>query len=132
MTLTPLLQAPPIIQIHAIAALALIPLTVALFTLRRGSPMHKRLGWAWVTGMAAVAISSFWINGIKLIGPFSPIHLLSVLSLCSLAYAIWQIRRRNARRHRLAMLSLVWGALIGAGAFTLLPGRIMHAVVLGG
>jgi uncharacterized membrane protein len=30
------------------------------------------------------------------------------------------------------MLSLFGGALVIAGAFTLLPGRIMHRVVFGG
>jgi uncharacterized membrane protein len=30
------------------------------------------------------------------------------------------------------MLQLVWFALLGAGAFTLLPGRLMHAVLTGG
>ncbi len=35
------------------------------------------------------------------------------------------------RQHRIAMLSLFFGALVIAGAFTLVPGRIMHAVVFG-
>lgn len=132
MSLTPLLTAPLPIQIHALAALMLIPLTLAIFSLRRGSPLHKKLGWAWVIGMAAVALSSFWVHEIRLLGRFSPIHLLSILSLGTLVVAITAIRRRNVRRHRIAMLSLVWGALVGAGVFTLLPGRIMHDILLGG
>jgi len=35
------------------------------------------------------------------------------------------------RRHRNIMVTLFIGALVIAGAFTLLPGRIMHAVMLG-
>lgn len=132
MSLTPLLTAPLPIQIHAIAALLLIPLTITIFTIRRGSPLHKKLGWTWVIGMGAVALSSFWVHEIRLVGRFSPIHLLSILSLTTLVVAITAIRRRNVRRHRIAMLWLVWGALVGAGVFTLLPGRIMHDVLLGG
>jgi uncharacterized membrane protein len=30
--------------------------------------------------MAMVAISSFWIHQIRLLGPWSPIHLLSVFT----------------------------------------------------
>ncbi len=41
-------------------------------------------------------------------------------------------RRGNIRRHGSAMASLFVGALVVAGAFTLLPGRIMHRVVFGG
>jgi uncharacterized membrane protein len=36
------------------------------------------------------------------------------------------------RAHRSAMLGLFLGALVIAGLFTLVPGRIMHAVVFGG
>lgn len=132
MSLTPLLTADLPVQIHAFAALLLIPLTLTIFAIRRGSPLHKKLGWAWVIGMVSVALSSFWVHEIRLVGSFSPIHLLSVLSLVTLVIAITAIRRRNVRRHRTAMLWLVWGALVGAGAFTLLPGRIMHSVVMGG
>jgi uncharacterized membrane protein len=34
--------------------------------------------------------------------------------------------------HKTAMISLYIGALLIAGSLTLLPGRIMHAVVFGG
>jgi uncharacterized membrane protein len=41
-------------------------------------------------------------------------------------------RRHHVGNHRFAMISLFAGALVIAGAFTLLPGRIMHRVVFGG
>jgi uncharacterized membrane protein len=31
--------------------------------------------------MAVVAASSFWIHQMRLVGPFSPIHLLSIFTL---------------------------------------------------
>ena len=40
-------------------------------------------------------------------------------------------RRHAIERHRRAMLRLFVGALVIAGVFTFLPGRIMHAVVFG-
>lgn len=132
MSFLPLFEAPASIQIHAWIALLLIPLTLVIFLIPRGSSLHKTLGWAWVTGMGAVALSSFWITEIRLIGPYSPIHALSILTLSSLVYAIYSIRTHRVARHRKTMLSLVWGALFGAGIFTLLPGRIMHNVVFGG
>jgi uncharacterized membrane protein len=131
MTLSPLLSASFAIQAHAIAALALIPLTITIFLIPRGSSLHKGLGWAWVAGMAIVAVSSFWITEIRVWGAFSPIHLLSVFTLGTLVFAIVNIRRRKVGRHRKAMLALVYGALIGAGLFTMLPGRIMNHVIFG-
>jgi uncharacterized membrane protein len=132
MNLTPLFSAPVAIQIHAFAALTLIPLTLLIFTVQRGSPLHKTLGWGWIIGMGGVALSSFWVHEIQLAGPFSPIHLLSVVALVTMVWAIIAIRRSNIAQHRRAMLWLVWGALAGAGVFTLLPGRIMHNVLMAG
>lgn len=132
MQLSPFFSAPIPVQVHAAIALTLIPLTITIFLIPRGTTWHKRLGWIWVIGMALTALSSFGISELRLVGPYSPIHLLSVFTLAALVYAIVNIRRRNVVRHRRAMLGLVYGALIGAGAFTLLPGRIMHQVIFGG
>ena len=38
-------------------------------------------------------------------------------------------RRHRVKQHRATMIGLFVGALIVAGIFTLLPGRIMHDVV---
>lgn len=132
MSLAPLFAASFSVQLHAFAALLLIPLTLTIFALPRGSRLHKRLGWAWVVLMATVALSSFAVNSIRMIGPFSPIHLLSVLTLFALFGAIIAIRKRRVAQHRKIMLGLTYGALLGAGLFTLLPRRIMYDVVLSG
>jgi uncharacterized membrane protein len=49
-----------------------------------------------------------------------------------LPIAVWRAHRHEVARHRRAMLALFAGALLIAGLFTFLPGRIMHAVLLGG
>ena len=98
-----------------------------------GSEMCIRdRGFLWVGLMLIVAISSFWIHEIRLWGPWSPIHLLSILTLASLPGALYYAHTHQVLRHRNAMLSLFLGALVIAGIFTFLPGRIMHKVVFGG
>ena len=81
--------------------------------------------------MLAVSISAFWIHSIRLWGPWSPIHLLAIFTLVMLPIAVLHARRHHVRQHRVAMLSLFFGALVIAGLLTLLPGRIMHAVLFG-
>jgi uncharacterized membrane protein len=103
MSLAPLLEAPGTIPLHAFAAMAAFALGIVQFAAPKGTLPHRTIGWIWVLLMFAVAISSFWIHEIRLVGPFSPIHLLSIF----------------------------FGALVVAGLFTFLPGRIMHAVVFG-
>lgn len=82
--------------------------------------------------MAVVAISSFWINELRLVGPFSPIHLLAVLTLWTLMRGVLAARNHHVKNHKRAMKTLVIGALLVAGAFTFMPGRIMSQVVSGG
>jgi uncharacterized membrane protein len=131
MTLTPLLQAEPIVQVHAFAAMAAFALGVVQLAAPKGTIPHRTIGWIWVALMAAIAASSFWINGIRLIGPFSPIHLLSIFTLAMLPLAVLHARRHRVERHRKAMTGIFIGALVIAGLFTLLPARVMHAVVFG-
>jgi uncharacterized membrane protein len=131
MTLAPLLGAPAVIQIHAFAALAAFAVGAAQLATPKGRFRTVFVGWSWAALMLLVAASSLFIHTIRLWGPWSPIHLLFLLVLATLPLAIWHARRHNVRRHRQAMLMLFTGALVIAGAFTLLPGRIMHAVVFG-
>ncbi len=132
MTLTPLADASLMIQIHTAFAVAAAALTLAIFSLRKGSRHHRIMGWMWVTMMATVAVSSFWISTIKLIGPFSPIHLLSIFVLLQLVGSVRAARSGRITDHKRYMQGMSIGALAITGALTLFPGRIMHAVVLGG
>jgi uncharacterized membrane protein len=131
MSLTPLLNAAPVVQIHAFVAMAAFVLGVVQLVAPKGTIPHRTIGWTWVVLMAVIAISSFWIHDIRLIGPFSPIHLLSIFTLAMLPLAVLHARRHRVERHRNAMISIFVGALVLAGLFTLLPGRIMHDVVFG-
>jgi len=131
MTLAPLLAASPPIQAHAFAAIAAFVLGAMQLAAPKGTIPHRLCGWLWAALMLTVAISSFFIHEIRLWGAWSPIHLLSVLVVFMLPLAIAHARRRDVRRHQRVMVGLFAGALIIAGIFTLLPGRIMHAVVFG-
>ncbi|MDX8439573.1 DUF2306 domain-containing protein [Mesorhizobium australafricanum] len=131
MSLGPLLSAPPPIPWHAFAAFAALAIGGAQLALPKGTTRHRALGYTWVTLMLVIAISSFWIQQIRLVGPFSPIHLLSILVLVIVPLAAWYAHTHKVAAHRSVMIKLYLFALIGAGIFTLLPGRIMHAVVFG-
>jgi uncharacterized membrane protein len=131
MTLDPLLDAPPIIQIHAFAAMGAFALGGVQLAAPKGTIPHRTMGWAWAMLMLSVAISSFFIHEIRLWGPWSPIHLLSIFTLVMLPLAVLHAHRHNVAGHRRAMIALFVGALVIAGAFTFLPGRIMHAVAFG-
>jgi uncharacterized membrane protein len=131
MTLKPLLDAAPVIQVHAFAALAAFSLGLVQLVAPKGTIPHRAIGWIWVALMVTIAASSFFIHQIRLWGPFSPIHLLSILTLVTVPLAVLHARRHRVVWHGSAMISIFVGALLIAGAFTFLPGRIMHAVAFG-
>jgi uncharacterized membrane protein len=129
MSLAPLLAAPSIVQAHTLAAILALAFALPQLARRKAGGAHRLLGWGFVIAMAVTAITSFWIAGL-LHGHYSPIHLLSVVTLVTLPLAIFARRQGNIRRHKRVMLGLVAG-LVGAGLFTLLPGRILHHALFG-
>jgi uncharacterized membrane protein len=132
MSLAPLLEAEPVIQMHAFAAMGAFALGLVQLAAPKGTLPHRTIGWIWVTLMAVIALSSFFIHQIRLVGPFSPIHLLSIFTLVMLPFAVLHARHHAVKKHRGAMIGIFVGGLVIAGAFTFLPGRVMHAVAFGG
>jgi uncharacterized membrane protein len=131
MSLAPLLDAAPAIPVHAFAAMAAFVLGTVQFAAPKGTLPHRTVGWIWVGLMVSVAISSFWIHQIRLLGPWSPIHLLSILTLVTVPLGVWMAHRHRVADHRRIMIIIFLGALLVAGLFTLVPGRIIHSVVFG-
>ena len=131
MSLAPLLNASPAIQLHAFAAMSAFVFGVVQLAAPKGTLPHRTIGWLWVTLMTIVSISAFFIHQIRVWGEWSPIHLLAIFTLAMLPLAVWRAHRHEVTRHRNAMIGIFLGALVIAGLFTFVPGRIMHAVVFG-
>lgn len=131
MSLAPLLNAAPAIQAHAFAALAAFALGTFQLAAPKGTLRHRTTGWIWIVLMVIVAATSFWIHDLRVWGPWSPIHLLSIFTLAMLPLAVLHARRHRVGSHRNAMIAIFTGALVVAGVFTFMPGRIMHAVAFG-
>jgi uncharacterized membrane protein len=128
---TPLFQADLAVQIHALSAIEAIVLTPFALFRRRRDRIHKIAGYAWSTNMLIAAFSSFFISGFGLIGPFGPIHALSLLVLFNVVWAIRAIRRRDIRAHEAIMKQTAFWGLGVAGGLTFVPGRLMHDVIFG-
>jgi uncharacterized membrane protein len=131
MTLAPLLDASPAIQLHAFAAMTAFVLGVVQLSAPKGTLPHRTVGWIWVAVMLAVSISAFWIHQLRLWGPWSPIHLLAIFTLVMLPLGVWYAHRHAVERHRWTMIGIFVGALVVAGIFTFVPGRIMYQVAFG-
>jgi uncharacterized membrane protein len=135
LSLEPLLSAPLAIQVHVYAVVpAFLIGTWQIFLSPKGSRPHRLVGYLYLILMTITAISSLFIRTIMPDGPFfgfSPIHLLVPLTLWSVVGALYYARRGDIVRHKRSMISTYVGAILVAGAFTFLPGRIMHAIFFG-
>jgi uncharacterized membrane protein len=101
-SLAPLLNAAPAIQLHAFSALAAFGLGAVQLAAPKGTLPHRTLGWIWVVLMVIVAASSFWIHELRLWGPWSPIHLLAIFTLAIAARRLARAgspRRQASQRH---------------------------------
>jgi uncharacterized membrane protein len=129
----PFLSAPFLYQAHAAAAIAALLLGAVQFTLPKGNSRHRLMGWTWVALMYVVSVSSLFIHEIRLWGPFSPIHLLSLLTIFGLPFGVLAARRGDIRRHRNYMMQLYFFGLIVAGTFAAFsPGRMLYRMVVDG
>ena len=134
MDLDPLLHAPLSVKIHlATVVPAFIIGTWQIFFSRKGSVGHRTLGTVYLALITVTAIDALFIHTLMPQAPlgFSPIHLLIPLTLFGVTVALLAARQHDIRRHRNAMIGVYVGGMLIAGSLTLLPGRILHAVVFG-
>jgi uncharacterized membrane protein len=102
------MQLTPVIAIHMTAALAALAIgPVALWALFiRDYLQFNIAGYTWI-------------------------HLFVPLTLAGLFGAFRALYLKDISRHHKIMQGLYFGACIGAGAFTLLPGRYLGQLVWG-
>lgn len=131
MSFSLLLQAAPAIQIHVATAFLALLLGAYLLIAPKGTKTHRMLGRIWIGVMVVTSLSSFFIHSLRLYFGFSPIHILSVMTLIGSWQAVVAARAGRIAEHRRHVGNLYSLALLTAGAFTLLPGRLMHKLLFG-
>ena len=118
----------PWLIVHLSAVLPAIPIGAVMLGRRKGDRLHRLIGRLWATLMLVAALSSFGIH--EVMGHLSPIHILSLITLVSLPYAIWNARRGRIAQHRKTM-TILYASLIIAGYMTLIPTRLLGHFLFG-
>ena len=131
MNLAPLAAAPLAIKLHLATVLpAFVIGSWLIFFSTKGARLHRFWGAAYLALMTVTAIDTFFVRSLDP-GHLTLVHLFIPLTLFGVFGALWNVRRGNIKGHRNAMIGLYVGGLMLAGAFTLLPGRLMHALFFG-
>lgn len=115
----------PIVLTHVLAAASAVAVGGAALLSKKGTTPHRLLGRSWAILMLIAVLSSF---GIKTHGHYSWIHLLSIITIAGLAGSLYAVAKGNITAHRRSMRSL-YISLVIAGAFTLLPQRLLGHLV---
>lgn len=116
----------PVVFVHVVSMIGATALGAWLMLGRKGRTAHRVGGWVWVALMATAAITSLFMrSSFPNLGGFGPIHLLTLLVMVTLPLGVFMARSHRVEVHRRVMKRLYLSACLVAGAFTLLPGRML-------
>lgn len=118
------------VQVHILAVVAALCVGLIQIFGPKGTTIHRILGWSWVIFMGAVAVSSIFIRELNN-GQFSFIHIFTVLTLINLPILVYAAKKKDIKRHSSTAIGVFVGALLIAGVFAFMPGRLMWHVFFG-
>lgn len=117
------------VVVHLTTVFIALPLGLSQLVLPKGTLRHRTIGYIWCALMVVTALVSFAVNTLTPQLPFSPIHVLSALTLVTIPWIIYAARTHRVAQHQRAVLFLMLGGLVVAGLFTFLPSRALGQLV---
>jgi uncharacterized membrane protein len=131
MNLGPIAEAPLALKIHMATVIPAFFIGAWLIVFStKGARFHRMFGVLYLTLMTVTAIDALFVQVINP-GHWSLIHLFVLVTLFGVASTILALRRGNIAAHKRSMIMVYIGGLLIAGAFTFLPGRLMHTLFFG-
>lgn len=115
--------------LHLATVLPAFMLGTCLMMRRKGTPTHKLIGKAFLFLMLFTSVVTLFMSaqvGPKFLGHFGLIHLLSLNVIYGVPVAYWAARNGNIRQHKMNVMGMYFFGLLVAGAFALMPGRLLH------
>ena len=126
-----------ILSLHALPGLLAVILGSIVLLSKKGTKTHKRRGYIWLGLMLLLSLTAIFIKEINP-GSYSLIHLLIPWTIFSIIFGIYAIKKFKVTKnkvwrnlHQWTMIGLFFGALVIAGAFTLMPGRMLNEIMFG-
>jgi len=120
--------------LHLASVLPAFLIGTFLLLRRKGSPLHKLLGKIFMVLMLITATITLFMPaqlGPTLLGHFGFIHIFSLLVFNAVPRAYLAVRKGDIISHRNNLIGLYVGAIIIAGGFALLPGRLIYQTLFG-
>ena len=134
-SLTPLLAAPLLVQLHVAFGLAAAVTGGARLLWRGSEATDRRLGWLFLAMLAPTAASAVLLArppGTPNLFGLTLGHAFVIATVIGLVAAFRTARRPNGLVWRRIVTALFAGVLLTCGLFELAPGRLMNTVLAGG
>ena len=134
-SLTPLLAAPLLVQLHVAFGLAAAVAGAARLVWRGSERADRVLGWSFLAMLAPAAATAMLLArppGTPNLFGVTLGHLFVVATVVGLVAAIRTARHPNGLIWRRIVTALFAGVLLTCGLFELAPGRLMNTVLAGG
>jgi uncharacterized membrane protein len=116
--------------IHLLTVVPAFVLGTTLMVMRKGPPLHRKLGKAYMVLMATTALITLSMPaqaGPTILGHFGFIHFFSFQVAYGVPQAWLAARRGDIKKHRSNMIGIYVGGLLIAGSFAVFsPGRMVH------
>lgn len=115
--------------IHLATVLLAFKLGGLLLLRKKGTATHRLIGKYYMAIMLITAVIALFMPakvGPALLGHFGFIHVFCMLVLYSVPAAYFAARKGHLAEHKAHMLSVYVGGILIAGAFTFMPGRLLH------
>ena len=114
----------PLLISHVVAAAGAVILGGVQLFRSKGVPGHRIVGRMYVVLILWAAITSFWIRDLR-DGEFSWLHILSVVTVIGVTFAVVAIRRGDVTNHRVHMTGSWLGATTAMVFALVIPARVI-------
>ena len=134
-SLTPLLAAPLLVQLHVAFGLAAAAAGAARLAWPRSERADRILGWTFLALLAPAAATAVLLArppGTPNLFGLTIGHAFVVATAVGLAAAVRSARNPNGLVWRRIVTALFAGVLLTCGLWELAPGRMMHTILAGG
>lgn len=115
--------------IHLATVLLASFLGALLLFKKKGTASHRLIGKYYMMLMLTTAVVALFMPakvGPAFLGHFGFIHLFCVLVLYAVPNAYFAASKGELAKHKYNMIGVYVGGILIAGAFTLMPGRLLH------
>lgn len=103
--------------VHTGSALVALACGAVVLLQRKGTRVHRRLGWTYVASMVTLNVTALLIY--RLFGGFGPFHVAALVSLATLAAGVVTVARRrpahNWVEHHYWWMAYSYLGLVAAG-----------------